>query len=51
MTKEELEKRLKNLDEQLIQAVANVNAIHGAKQEAQFWLSQLTEKAEESKDL
>jgi hypothetical protein len=43
MTKEQLQQRLKELDGQLEQALSTVNAIHGAKQEANYWLAKLEE--------
>ena len=47
MTEETLKKRLESLDAQRRQAEANLNAIAGAMQECQFWLTKLTSPTEE----
>ena len=47
MTEQDLNERLKSLDAQRRQAEANLNAIAGAMQECQFWLTKLTSPTEE----
>ena len=48
MTEQDLNERLKSLDAQRRQAEANLNAIAGAMQECQFWLTKLTSPVEET---
>ena len=50
MTEQDLNERLKSLDAQRRQAEANLNAIAGAMQECQFWLTKLTSPTEEVKN-
>jgi len=47
MTEQDLNERLQSLDAQRRQAEANLNAIAGAMQECQFWLTKLTSPTEE----
>jgi len=47
MTELDLKERLQSLDAQRRQAEANLNAIAGAMQECQFWLTKLTSPTEE----
>ena len=47
MTEQDLNERLQSLDAQRRQAEANLNAIAGALQECQFWLTKLTSPTEE----
>ena len=47
MTEQDLNERLQSLDAQRQQAEANLNAIAGAMQECQFWLTKLTSPTEE----
>jgi len=44
MTKEQIEQRIADLRKQLDQLQANGNAIFGAIQECELWLSKLQEK-------
>ncbi len=46
MNKEELEKRLTEIDKHLDQAMANYNVLLGGKQELQYWLSQIKQEDE-----
>ena len=48
ITKEALEERLVELQQQREQAIANVNAISGALQECQHWIAWLKEKEREA---
>ena len=48
MTEQDLNERLQSLDAQRRQAEANLNAIAGAMQECQFWLTKLTSPVEET---
>ena len=50
MTEQDLNERLQSLDAQRRQAEANLNAIAGAMQECQFWLTKLTSPTEEVKN-
>ena len=47
MTEQDLNERLQSLDAQRRQAEANLNAIAGAMQECQFWLTKLTSPIKE----
>ena len=47
MTEQNINERLQSLDAQRRQAEANLNAIAGAMQECQFWLTKLTSPTEE----
>jgi len=47
MNKESIEQRKVELKQQLDQALANANALHGAIQECDFWLEQLELKEAE----
>ena len=44
VTREALEQRLAELGRQRRQAFANYNALHGAVQECEYWLSVLAKK-------
>ena len=48
MTKEKIETRIKKLEYDLIQVQANANALSGAIQDCNYWLSELGK--EEKKD-
>lgn len=41
MTKEQLEQRIKMLEEQMTKLIADYNAIMGAKQDCEYWLAEL----------
>jgi hypothetical protein len=45
MTIEELEERLKQLDEMMKQTIANYNMFEGGRNEIQYWINQLKEKS------
>ena len=48
MTEQDLNERLQSLDAQRRQAEANLNAIAGAMQECEFWLTKLTSPVQET---
>lgn len=50
MDKETIIKRLEELRETRIQALANVNAIEGAIQDCLYWSNELDKVKEEKKD-
>ena len=47
MIEQDIKNRLKDLETQRVQMEANLNAIAGAMQECQFWLTKLTSPTEE----
>lgn len=49
MTKEQIEKRIAELQKQIEQVNANGNALMGAIQDCQYWLAQLDKPEEEPK--
>lgn len=50
MNLEELQERLKQLEEAKANAIANANAIAGAIQECQYWIDKATPKEEIPKE-
>jgi len=49
VTREEVQERLKLLEERRAQAWANYNALLGAIQDCEFWLARLTAEDTETK--
>ncbi len=49
MDKDQLEKRLQNIEESMKQTIANFNALEGAKQECLYWLNTLNHSDKELK--